>query len=111
MWAVMMVGMMSPSAAPVLLLFADLQARRKDSSGRGAVLAFALGYAAVWIGFSALAALAQWGLHEAALLSPAMAATSPWLGGALLIAAGAYQLTPTKGECLRHCQSPLGYIM
>ncbi len=98
MWAVMMVGMMSPSAAPVLLLFA-------------AVPMFALGYMTIWVGFSACATLAQWALHQAALLSPMMAVASPRLAGALLIAAGAYQLTPLKRACLRHCQTPLGFLM
>jgi len=64
----------------------------------------------VWIGFSVVAAVAQWVLHEAALLSPMMTA-SPQLGGAILIAAGLYQLTPMKGACLTHCRSPLGFLM
>ena len=111
MWAVMMVGMMSASAGPVLLLFAGLQARRGERQVPLAVLLFGLGYIAVWVGFSVCAALAQWALHEAALLSSTMAATSPLLGGAVLVAAGAYQLTPAKGACLRHCQSPLGFLL
>jgi predicted metal-binding membrane protein len=111
MWAVMMVGMMGPSAGPVLLLFAGTQARR---SGRGAsrmTLAFAFGYLAVWLAFSASAALAQWALHETALLSTTMTASSPSLGGGILAAAGAYQLTPAKWMCLQHCQSPVGFLM
>jgi predicted metal-binding membrane protein len=39
-----------------------------------------------------------------------MTTTSYWLGGAILIAAGAWQLTPIKGVCLRHCRSPLSFI-
>jgi len=111
MWAVMMVGMMAGSAAPVLLLFAAAQARRAEHGVRLAVLLFGLGYITVWVGFSACAALAQWGFHETALLSPAMTATSPYLAGAILIMAGAYQLTPWKGACLTHCRSPLGFLM
>ena len=111
MWAVMMVGMMAGSAAPVLLLFAAAQARRAERGVRLAVLLFGLGYITVWVGFSACAALAQWGFHETALLSPAMTATSPYLAGAILIMAGAYQLTPWKGACLTQCRSPLGFLM
>ena len=111
MWAVMMVGMMSATATPVLLLFAEIHARRAERSVAIAVLLFGLGYITVWLGFSASAALAQWALHQAALLSSQMAAASPRLGGAILIVAGAYQLTPAKGACLRHCQSPLGFLM
>ncbi len=109
MWSVMMIGMMSPSAAPVLLLFSDMQGSREGTAT--AVLLFGLGYLAVWLGFSGAAAVAQWGLNEAALLSPAMSTTSARLAGAILIAAGAYQLTPAKGACLRQCQSPLGFLM
>ncbi len=111
MWAVMMVGMMAGAAAPVLLLFGAALARRGGRGVPQAVLTFGLGYVTVWVGFSACAALAQWALHRAAMLSPAMAASSPRLAGAILIAAGAYQLTPLKGACLRHCRSPLGFLM
>lgn len=111
MWSVMMIGMMSAPAAPVLLLFAGMQARRGERTLSMPLLLFGLGYLAVWVGFSACAALAQWGLHEAAFLSPEMEASSRVLGGAILIGAGVYQLTPAKSACLRHCQSPLGYLM
>jgi predicted metal-binding membrane protein len=114
MWAVMMAGMMAGAAAPVLLVFAAAQAaRREHQTGRvpRATLMFGLGYLIVWIGFSACAAVAQWGLHEAAMLSPAMAASNPRVAGAIVIAAGVYQLTPWKGVCLTHCRSPLGFLM
>ena len=111
MWAVMMVGMMAGTAAPVLLLFAAARAGRGDRGVRLAVVMFGLGYVTVWVGFSACAALAQWALHETAMLSPAMATSSPYLAGAILIVAGAYQLTPWKGACLTHCRSPLGFLM
>ena len=111
MWAVMMVGMMSATATPVLLLFAEMHARRTERGWPMPVLLFGLGYITVWLGFSASAALAQWALHQAALLSSTMAASSPRLAGAILIAAGAYQMTPAKGACLTQCQSPLGFLM
>src|SRR5688572_14066016 len=111
MWTVMMVGMMAGSAAPVLLLFAASRAKRAGTGVKSSVLMFGLGYLAVWTGFSACAALAQWVLHRAAMLSPDMAASSPYLAGAILIGAGVYQLTPWKGACLTHCRSPLGFLM
>ena len=111
MWAVMMVGMMAGSAAPVLLLFAAARAGRRERGVSLSALMFGLGYVTVWVGFSACAALAQWALHQTAMLSPAMAASSPYLGGAILIVAGAYQLTPWKGACLTQCRSPLGFLM
>jgi predicted metal-binding membrane protein len=110
MWAVMMVGMMAGSAAPVLHLFGAARTGRGEH-GVAPVLVFGLGYVAVWVGFSACAALAQWALHEAAMLSPAMSASSPRLAGVILVVAGAYQLTPFKGACLTQCRSPLGFLM
>jgi predicted metal-binding membrane protein len=111
MWAVMMVGMMTGTAAPVLFLFAGARSARGERGVPLAVLMFAGGYLMVWVGFSVTAALAQWKLHEAAMLSPAMAAASPLLAGAILAAAGAYQITPLKVACLTHCRSPLGFLM
>src|SRR4029077_18819537 len=75
------------------------------------VFAFGAGYLLVWTVLSAGAALAQWVMHQAAMLSPAMTTSSARLSGVILIAAGMYQLTPFKGACLSHCRSPLGFLM
>src|ERR1700675_356494 len=95
MWWVMMVAMMLPSAAPMLLLFARVNrvARAGDRPYVPTGI-FATGYFAAWGGFSALATLLQWALKQLGLLSPMMTATSYWLGGAILIAAGLWQFTP-----------------
>lgn len=112
MWAVMMVAMMTPSAAPMILTFAGASRRRRGRQSPYAPTAvFVSGYLVVWASFSVLATVAQWGLHTASLLSPMMASTSSILGGALLLAAGIYQWTPLKYACLRHCRSPLGFIL
>src|SRR5277367_5554948 len=112
MWWVMMVAMMLPSAAPILLLFARVN-RAQRSGDRPYVPTgiFAAGYLAAWGGFSALATGLQWALDQLGLLSPMMTTTSYWLGGAILIAAGGWQLTPVKGICLRHCRSPMGFLV
>jgi predicted metal-binding membrane protein len=111
MWWVMMVAMMLPGAAPMLLLFARVN-RAQKARDRPYVTTgiFAAGYLAAWGGFSALATGLQWGLEQLDLLGPMMTTTSYWLGGAILIAAGAWQLTPIKGVCLRHCRSPLSFL-
>jgi predicted metal-binding membrane protein len=111
MWAVMMVGMMTASAAPMMLLVAGMHRGRGAQRAPRLVFAFGAGYLLVWTAFSAGAALAQWALHEAALLSPAMKTSSARLSSAIVIAAGVYQLTPFKGACLTHCRSPLGFLM
>jgi len=112
MWAVMMTGMMTPSVAPMILLYAGF-GRKATASGAPFASAgwFFAGYLAVWIGFGALATAAQWALTGLALLSPAMVSASAAMGGGLLIAAGLYQWTPFKDRCLRACQVPLAFLM
>jgi predicted metal-binding membrane protein len=111
MWTVMMVGMMTGPAAPMLLVFAGAHGARTPRGLPLSVIMFAGGYIIVWVMFSAGAALAQWVLHQSAMLTPAMAASNGRLAGGILIAAGAYQLTPFKGACLIRCRSPLGFLM
>lgn len=112
MWAVMMAAMMLPSAAPMILFYATI-ARRRSERGELATASsvFAFGYIAVWATFSVAAAALQFGLEKAALLSPMMQTTSVALAGAVLIGAGLYQWTTLKQACLRHCRSPLDFIM
>ena len=112
MWAVMMAAMMLPSAAPIILLYAAI-ARRSSERGEptGASGAFAFGYIAVWVAFSLAATVLQYGLEKVALMSPLMQTTSIALAGTVLIAAGLYQWTPLKQACLRHCRSPLDFIV
>jgi predicted metal-binding membrane protein len=112
MWAEMMVAMMLPSATPMILTFAKVQRNRREQERPFVATGiFLLGYLAVWTGFSAVAAVLQWVLHAKTLLSPMMVSTSPFLGGALLIAAGIFQWTPLKNSCLASCCSPLNFLM
>jgi predicted metal-binding membrane protein len=112
MWAVMMVAMMTPSAAPMILMFAGVNQRRREQQvSYVPTSVFLAGYLGIWAAFSVLATAAQWGLHTVSLLSPMMAITSPVLGGVLLVAAGIYQWTPLKHACLSKCRSPLGFVL
>jgi predicted metal-binding membrane protein len=112
MWTEMMVAMMLPSAAPMILTFALVNRKRREQERPYVPTAiFALGYLIVWTGFSAVAAVAQWGLRGQALLSPMMVSTSPALAGGLLVAAGIFQWTPLKNACLTHCRTPLSFLM
>lgn len=112
MWAVMMVAMMTPSAAPMILVFATVQRQRREQQKPFVPASvFVAGYLLAWAGFAAAATSAQWALHSAALLSPMMESTSAVLGGSLLLLAALYQVTPLKYACLTTCQSPLSFIM
>lgn len=112
MWTVMMVGMMTPSVAPMVLLYATV-GRNAASSGRplAATGWFLAGYLSAWVGFSLAATGAQWLFTRLALLTPMMASASGIFGGSLLIAAGLYQWSPLKDTCLKQCQTPLGFLM
>ena len=112
MWAVMMVAMMLPGAAPMILLHMKVGQRRLE---RGALPVatghFVLGYVAVWTAFSLGATMLQWAFDEMALLAPMMETNARAVAAGLLVAAGLYQLTPLKQSCLRHCRSPLDFII
>jgi predicted metal-binding membrane protein len=112
MWAVMMVAMMLPSVLPTLRTYrAVVWTRETENSPDALTAMFAAGYVFTWTIFSAVATLAQSVLHTLAFVSPAMRATSPTIAGALLIAAGLYQWTPSKRACLARCASPLQFIV
>ena len=111
MWAIMMLAMMLPAATPTILLVATL-ARNRGASGASPTAAlFTLGYILVWTTFSVAATALQWGLDSAEMLSAQMAAVSTVIVGTVLIAAGIYQWTPLKQACLRHCHSPLAFLL
>jgi predicted metal-binding membrane protein len=109
MWSVMMIAMMTPSASPMIEMYARIASARDDHT-KIAPWMFAAGYLAAWIGFSAVATLLQFALDRAAMLTGALR-VGPLAGGAILVAAGIYQLTPLKFACLAHCRSPIGFFM
>jgi predicted metal-binding membrane protein len=111
MWAVMMTGMMLPSASPTLLLYGVIARRSAPGSAARRIYTFAAGYLMVWTAFSLGATALQRVLGELLLVSSMMEITSPAVGATLLFIAGVYQLTPIKHACLRTCQSPLGFLM
>lgn len=106
MWAIMMMAMMLPSAAPAILLAAALMAQRNGNRLFGPAGLFVLGYLLVWLGFSLAATILQFGLDRADLLSADMASADTKLAAVLLIVAGIYQWTPWKQACLVQCRSP-----
>ncbi|MEW6450230.1 MAG: DUF2182 domain-containing protein [Pseudomonadota bacterium] len=111
MWAVMMVGMMTPSVAPLILLYARVGRQAAAQQRPFAASAWlAGGYLLAWISFSLIATVTQWAVERAGWLTPAMESANSTFAGLTLIAAGLYQWTPLKDACLRQCQSPLQFI-
>ena len=112
MWAVMMAGMMLPSAAPALFLYGGVIRRSGEAARANAhVYAFAGGYLVVWTAYSLLATLLQRLLARWLLLTPMMDARDARFGGALLVVAGLYQFTPFKRACLASCRNPVEFIV
>jgi predicted metal-binding membrane protein len=111
-WWAMMPGMMLPSAAPMILMFATIN-RNKRGRGQPFVptMVFTSGYLIAWGLFGLSATLADWGLERAALISPLTGRLIPVLGAAVVTAAGIYQLTPLKSVCLTHCRSPFDFVL
>jgi predicted metal-binding membrane protein len=111
MWIVMMIGMMLPSAAPLLLVYASVM--RSGSGGPRAALRVypvAAGYLVAWVGFSLVATALQRGLGSS-VLTPMMTVQSSIVAAALFAAAALYQVTPLKQVCLDSCRSPFAFIL
>lgn len=110
MWATMMVGMMAPSFAPTILLYATLGQVATTNRIFAATAWFAGGYFLAWTIFSLAAAAIQTMLGTAMLLTPVQQGAGLTLSGAMLVTAGLYQWSPWKIACLRHCRAPLSFI-
>ncbi|MDQ3992585.1 MAG: DUF2182 domain-containing protein [Actinomycetota bacterium] len=111
-WVTMMAAMMLPSVAPMVLAFARIS-RHRAAAGRAFVPTwiFVAGYLGVWAAIGASA----YGLYRVVerIEGGALAwdEAGPWVAGGALAAAGLYQLTPLKEFCLRHCRSPLHFVL
>lgn len=105
MWAVMMIAMMAPSAAPSYFLYA-----RMSRQGLGSA-AYLTGYLGAWGTAGIFYAIGHWGLQLAGLLNADMRLTSTPLAGALLVGVGAWQWSPMKARCVSRCRTPLGFLL
>lgn len=112
MWALMMVAMMLPSAAPMILLYERLLRRSVAGNPLPRTAVFALAYVTIWTLFSVVAAVAQATLISSGIVSEmALRIGNGRIAGALLLFAGIYQLSPLKRACLESCRSPLSFLM
>jgi predicted metal-binding membrane protein len=105
-WVAMMVAMMFPAAAPMVVMYGRM--RRGDPPS---VALFTASYITLWFVFGAFAYLVSAAVEAGASRSEWVAMNWGRVGGALLVAAGVYQLTPLKDVCLRHCRTPLSFVM
>src|SRR5206468_10903864 len=111
MWFVMMIAMMTPAAAPLILIFAMVNRQRKQQNRPFVHTAYLMtGYFLVWAAFSLAATSLQWLLQQISLLNPEMKTTNKILGSVILIASGIFQFTALKHTCLQNCRTPLDFI-
>jgi predicted metal-binding membrane protein len=103
-WVTMMAAMMLPSAAPTVLMFSR-------SRGDAQTGLFVVGYLLAWTGYGLVAYAIYRGIRAEAPSFLAWDEQGPWVAGGALVVAGAYQLTPLKSACLRHCRSPLHFLL
>ena len=105
MWWLMMLAMMLPSATPIILLYARVRQAREGDAAVAQTWVFLVGYLAVWLLFSIVAASVQ-----SLITDSSMALRSRAAQGAVLVAVGLYQLSPLKSACVSQCRSPGQFI-
>jgi predicted metal-binding membrane protein len=110
-WIAMMVAMMFPSVAPTVTVFTAVSKDRRQAGGRAApAWVFLVGYLTIWGLFGAGAYLLSLVVPDVSMATPGLRASSPLIGGLILIVAGFYQWSPLKRSCLEHCRSPLAFF-
>jgi predicted metal-binding membrane protein len=111
-WVTMMAAMMLPAAAPMVLVFSRIS-RERARRGRAHVptVVFVGGYLLAWAGYGLAAYVV---FRAVTALDPGFLAwdrAGPWIAGGAIVAAGIYQLTPLKQVCLRHCRTPVHFVL
>lgn len=102
-WALMMAAMMLPTALPMFRLYS----RMAGSTPAG----FVLGYLLDWSIAGAVAYLAYALLRGSVVSMAEISTLSRPAAIVVILVAAAYQLSPLKNVCLRHCRSPLAFVM
>jgi predicted metal-binding membrane protein len=113
-WVVMMAAMMFPSIWPMVLMYARIQEGRRESSdapATGATAIFVAGYLVSWAAAGVLGYSIFELVRSLDIGFLAWDEGGPYVAGAVIAGAAAYQLTPLKDVCLRHCRNPLFFLM
>jgi len=111
-WVVMMIAMMFPTAAPMILMFTMVYAgKRQLGQAFVPTWVFVGAYLLVWTLFGVVAYPLALGAERLAGQSMWLMNNAPRIGGAFLVVAGLYQLSPLKHICLAKCRTPLQFIL
>lgn len=120
LWVVMMAAMMLPSVAPVATMYLKVVRSKRTGPAAAHTAAMVGGYLLAWAGFGVLAYGLSRSLGTLAPMAgpgkPMGMGTAPatrtvWSAAVILAVAGLYQFSPLKERCLRHCRSPLGFLL
>jgi predicted metal-binding membrane protein len=111
-WVTMMAAMMFPSVAPMVLLFRRVSTER---ARRGKSFVPTWVFVAAYLGVWTLFGLAAYGLYRLLVETGGGVFDwdrgGPYFAGGAIVLAGVWELTPLKSVCLRHCRSPLHYVL
>ncbi|TMJ02562.1 MAG: DUF2182 domain-containing protein [Alphaproteobacteria bacterium] len=111
MWCAMALAMMLPTAAPMVLTYAELaETAAREGEPAASPLVLTAGYVSVWLGAAVALAALQVALARLSLFDPAMASASPLFSGAVFIGAGLYQFSALKHACVTQCQHPFRFF-
>jgi predicted metal-binding membrane protein len=111
-WAVMMVAMMFPAAAPMILMFSAVYAgKRRQEQPYVPTWIFVSAYLLVWVLSGVLAYFLAIGVEKLAGQSMWLMENATRIGGAILVIAGLYQLSPLKNVCLSKCRTPFQFLL
>jgi predicted metal-binding membrane protein len=113
-WVVMMAAMMFPSIAPMVVMYARIEEGKREKgqpTEAGATAVFVAGYLLVWAAAGLVGYAIIQGGRDLDLGFLAWDSAGPYVAGGVIIAAAIYQLTPLKEVCLRHCRSPMMFLL
>lgn len=111
-WVAMMAATMFPAVAPMILMYARINAtKRTKGMAWTPTWLFLAGYMIVWGGLGLAAYLAALAAEDLAARSGWVQGNAARLGGAMIVLAGAYQFSKLKDRCLTECRSPMAFVM
>jgi predicted metal-binding membrane protein len=111
-WVTMMAAMMLPSVAPTVMVFARVH-RQRAARGQTFVPTwiFVAGYFGAWTAYGLVAYGVYRGIVALDLGFLEWDEQGPILAGTAIGLAGLYQVTPLKRICLKHCRTPLHFVV
>jgi predicted metal-binding membrane protein len=113
-WVVMMAAMMFPSIAPMVVMHARIEGGRRgkgQSTAAGTTALFVCGYLLTWTAAGLVGYAIIEGGRALSLDFLSWDSGGPYVAGGVIVAAALYQLTPLKDVCLRHCRSPMMFLL